>query len=148
MDPDQPAPLAVWSGSIVFDPMIKSNLKCFWIYAADLKSIQHFQGENDGVRVFNSLCVKTCSVSLVCISSELLSLKLGPATYFHRVGQLSIKNWKLFFCISLRYKMSEKLHLICKKTNLNDISYLSEMQKNNFQFLWLKIPSLSFLLSI
>ena len=35
-----------------------------------------------------------------------------------------------------------KLHLICMKTvfmqikcNLNDISYLSETQKNNFQFL-------------
>ena len=40
--------------------------------------------------------------------------------------------------------MSGKLHLICLKTeglhakircNLNDISYLSETQKNNFQFL-------------
>ena len=43
--------------------------------------------------------------------------------------------------------MSGKLHLICMKTegtegfhakircNLNDISYLSETQKNNFQFL-------------
>ena len=40
--------------------------------------------------------------------------------------------------------MSEKLHLICMKTedfhskiiyNLNDISYLSEKQKSNFQFL-------------
>ena len=40
--------------------------------------------------------------------------------------------------------MSRKLHLICMKTedfhakircNLNDISYLSETQKNNFQFL-------------
>ena len=40
--------------------------------------------------------------------------------------------------------MSGKLHLICMKTeegfhakircNLNDISYLSETQKNNFQF--------------
>ena len=54
------------------------------------------------------------------------------------------KNWKLFFCVSLRYEMSGKLHLICMKTegfhakircNLNDISYLSETQKNNFQFL-------------
>ena len=40
--------------------------------------------------------------------------------------------------------MLGKLHLICMKTsfhakigcNLNDISYLSEMQKNNFQFLY------------
>ena len=39
--------------------------------------------------------------------------------------------------------MSGKLHLICMKTgfhakircNLNDISYLSETQKNKFQFL-------------
>ena len=39
--------------------------------------------------------------------------------------------------------MSGKLHLICMKTGfhakiimfLNDISYLSETQKNNFQFL-------------
>ena len=40
--------------------------------------------------------------------------------------------------------MSGKLHLICMKTegfhakircNLNDISYLSETQKNSFQFL-------------
>ena len=40
--------------------------------------------------------------------------------------------------------MSGKLHLICMKTegfhakircNLNDNSYLSETQKNNFQFL-------------
>ena len=40
--------------------------------------------------------------------------------------------------------MSGKLHLICMKTegfhakircNLNDISYLGETQKNNFQFL-------------
>ena len=54
------------------------------------------------------------------------------------------KNWKLFFCVSLRYEMSGKLHLICMKTegfhakiryNLNDISYLSETQKNYFQFL-------------
>ena len=56
----------------------------------------------------------------------------------------SFKNWKLFFCVSLRYEMSGKLHLICMKPegfhakircNLNDISYLSETQKNNFQFL-------------
>ena len=35
--------------------------------------------------------------------------------------------------------MSGKLHLICMKTeircNFPDISYLSEMQKNTFQFL-------------
>ena len=33
--------------------------------------------------------------------------------------------------------MSFKLHLICMKTegNFPDISYLSETQKNNFQFL-------------
>ena len=49
-----------------------------------------------------------------------------------------------FFCVSLMYEMSGKLHLICMKTegfhakircNLNDISYISETQKNNFQFL-------------
>ena len=42
------------------------------------------------------------------------------------------------------YEMSGKLHLICMKTegfhakircNLNDILYISETQKNNFQFL-------------
>ena len=53
--------------------------------------------------------------------------------------------------------MSKKLHLICMKTegfhakircNLNDISYLSETQKNNFQFLKLQLLSLFFLLSI
>ena len=37
--------------------------------------------------------------------------------------------------------MSGKLHLICMKSeakircNLNDISYLSETQKNNFQYI-------------
>ena len=56
------------------------------------------------------------------------------------------KNWKLFFYVSLRYEMSFKLHLILAwkpkvgfhakiRCNLNDISYLSETQKNNFQFL-------------
>ena len=58
--------------------------------------------------------------------------------------KLWFKNWKLFFCVLLRYEMSGKLHLICMKTegfhakircNLNDISYLSETQKNYFQFL-------------
>ena len=53
--------------------------------------------------------------------------------------------------------MSGKLHLICMKTegfhakircNLNNISYLSETQKNNFQFLLLPLLSLFFLLSI
>ena len=53
--------------------------------------------------------------------------------------------------------MSRKLHLICMKTegfhakiicNLNDISYLSETQKNNFQFLQLQLLSLFFLLGI
>ena len=51
--------------------------------------------------------------------------------------------------------MSGKLHLICMKTegfhakircNLNDISYLSETQKNNFQFLYLQLLSLFFLI--
>ena len=46
------------------------------------------------------------------------------------------KNWKLFFCVSLRYEMLFKLHLILQvKYNFPDISYLSETQKNNFQFL-------------
>ena len=49
-----------------------------------------------------------------------------------------------FFCVSMRYEMLRKLHVICLKMegfhakircNLNDISYLSETQKNNFQFL-------------
>ena len=53
--------------------------------------------------------------------------------------------------------MSGKLHLICMKTegfhakircNLNDISYLSETQKNNFQFLLLYLLLYSFLFSI
>ena len=53
--------------------------------------------------------------------------------------------------------MSGKLHLICMKTEgfnakirciLNDISYLSETQKNNFQFLQLQLLSLFFLQSI
>ena len=52
--------------------------------------------------------------------------------------------------------MSRKLHPICVKTegfyakirrHLNDISYLSEMQKNYFQFLLLQLLSLFFLLS-
>ena len=51
--------------------------------------------------------------------------------------------------------MSGKLHLICMKTegfhakircNLNDISYLSETQKNNFQYLLLQLLSLFFLI--
>ena len=53
--------------------------------------------------------------------------------------------------------MSGKLHLICVKTegfrakircNLNDISYLSETQKNYFQFLLLQLLLYSFLFSI
>ena len=53
--------------------------------------------------------------------------------------------------------MSGKLHLICMKNegfhakircNLNDISYLSETQKNNFQFLYLQLLHYSFLFSI
>ena len=61
-----------------------------------------------------------------------------------QVFHVLLKNWKLIFCVSLRYEMSGKLHLVCMKTegfhakircNLNDISYLSETQKNNFQFL-------------
>ena len=55
------------------------------------------------------------------------------------------------------YEMSGKLHLICMKTegfhakircNLNDISYLTETQKNNFQFLQLQLLLYSFLISI
>ena len=50
----------------------------------------------------------------------------------------------IFFCVSLRYEMSFKLHLILAwkplvfmqiRCNFPDISYLSETQKNNFQFL-------------
>ena len=56
---------------------------------------------------------------------------------FKKHNSLTIKNCKLFFCVSLRYEMSGKLHLICMKTefcmktfgfhakircNLNDIS--------------------------
>ena len=53
-------------------------------------------------------------------------------------GTILLKNLKLFFCVSLRYEMSGKLHLICMKAKgfqakiicyLNDISYLSETQK-------------------
>ena len=53
--------------------------------------------------------------------------------------------------------MSGILHLICMQSfgfhakircNLNDISYLGETQKNNFQFLKLQLLSLFFLLSI
>ena len=75
-------------------------------------------------------------------------------------------NQKLFFCLSLRYEKSFKLHLILAwkpklkviflhemsfklhlilawkplvfmqiRCNFPDISYLSETQKNNFQFL-------------
>ena len=60
------------------------------------------------------------------------------------VLQFSIKNCKLFFCVSLKYEMSRKLHLTCMKTfglhakircNLKDISYLSETQKSSFQIL-------------
>ena len=56
----------------------------------------------------------------------------------------SFENCNLFFLVSLRNEMSRKLHLICMKTEsfqakircyLNDISYLSETQNNNFQFL-------------
>ena len=32
----------VWLGFIVFACMIKSSLKCTWLYAADVKSSQHF----------------------------------------------------------------------------------------------------------
>ena len=53
--------------------------------------------------------------------------------------------------------MSFKSYLICMKTegfhakircNLNDISYHSETQKNNFQFLQLQLLLYSFLFSI
>ena len=52
--------------------------------------------------------------------------------------------------------MSGKLHLTMKaegfyakiRCYLNDISYLSETQKNNFQFLELQLLLLFFLLSI
>ena len=53
--------------------------------------------------------------------------------------------------------MSGKLHLICTKTkgfhakircNLNDVSYLSETQKNNFQLIYVQLLSLFILLSI
>ena len=53
--------------------------------------------------------------------------------------------------------MLEKLHLICMeielfhaqiRCNLKDNSYLSEMQKNKFQFLQSQLLSLFFLLSI
>ena len=49
-----------------------------------------------------------------------------------------------FFCVSLMYEMSFKLHLILAwkplvfmqiRCNFPDISYISETQKNNFQFL-------------
>ena len=53
--------------------------------------------------------------------------------------------------------MLANLHLICLtaegfhgkiRCNFSDISYLSETQKNNFQFLSLQLLSLFFLLSI
>ena len=44
MNPDQTAPKgAVWSGFIWFTSMKKSSLKCTWIYAAEVKSRQHFR---------------------------------------------------------------------------------------------------------
>ena len=78
-------------------------------------------------KILNSFCLLSC-VYVYCIL----------------VYSIYVKNLKLFFCVSLRYEMSGKLHLICMKTegfqakiwcNLHDISYLSETQKNNFQFL-------------
>ena len=49
VDPDQ---TAVWMGFIEFSFMKKSSLKCTWIYAADLRSKQHFQNKNiDWIRV-------------------------------------------------------------------------------------------------
>ena len=56
----------------------------------------------------------------------------------------SLENWKLFLCVSLRLwnvgKITSNLHetegFHAKiRCNLNGISYLSETQKNNFQFL-------------
>ena len=92
-----------------------------------------------------------CSAPKCCIhgpgsckrGGEMWELVVAPWTSSRL---FSFKNWKLFFCVSLRYEMSGKLHLICMKTkgfhvhakircNLNDISYLIETQKNNFQFL-------------
>ena len=44
MDPDQTAPKgAVWSEPLLFAYMKKSNMKCTWIYAADVKGRLHFQ---------------------------------------------------------------------------------------------------------
>ena len=43
---------AVWSGFIEFASMIKYSLKCIWIYAADVKSRQHFRTKKiGGIRV-------------------------------------------------------------------------------------------------
>ena len=45
MDPDQTAPFgAVWSEFVAFASIIKSNLKCTWIYAAECKRTKHIGG--------------------------------------------------------------------------------------------------------
>ena len=43
-----------------------------------------------------------------------------------------IKNWKLFFCVSLRYEMSGKLHLICMKTR----SFHAKIRCNSWIHAW------------
>ena len=53
MDPGQSAPSrAVWTWFMVFASMIKSSMKCFWVYAIDVESRRHFQGDKCLNRLF------------------------------------------------------------------------------------------------
>ena len=49
------------------------------------------------------------------ICSEIMFYGSDDASHFNKIFD-RIKNSKLFFCVSLRYEMSGKLHLICMKT--------------------------------
>ena len=89
--------------------------------------------------------VKATFEANVCLPSKLVNFRINGTTEIAKVAFLHnstallslMRNWKLFFCVSLRYEMSGKLHLSMKnegfhaeiRCNFKDISYLSETQK-------------------
>ena len=80
MDPDQTAPKgAVCSGFIVFASMIKSSLKCTWIYASDLKADSIFRTKN-----YHQVKGYTCWVWFG-LNIFFLSFKLTCKTCIHTI---------------------------------------------------------------
>ena len=60
----------------------------------------------------NRLWMVHCTVTLWNLKPIIWNF----GTLFKVRVRFLLKNWKLFYCISLRYEMSGKLHLICMKT--------------------------------